>query len=80
MFQCCRVNEIDHGIDGQQNSDVDDLGEFVVSHSMHHKGFLPLISKIVGRLSEFEPSNAFWLPRSPHYDLRRLQHFFKSTR
>ena len=53
MFQCCRVNEIDHGIDGQQNSDVDDLGEFAVSHSMHYKGFLPLISKFVGRLSEF---------------------------
>ena len=53
MFQCCRVNEIDHGIDGQQNSDVDDLSEFAVSHSMHYKGFLALISKIVGRLSEF---------------------------
>ena len=53
MFQCCRVNEIDHGIDGQQNCDVDDLGEFAVSHSMHYKGLLSLISKIVGRLSEF---------------------------
>ena len=53
MFQCCRVNEIDHSIDGQQNSDVDDVGEFAVSHSMHYKAFLPLISKIVGRLSEF---------------------------
>ena len=45
------------------------LDEFAVNHSMHDKGFIPLMLKNVGRLSKFQPPNAFWPSRTPHYDL-----------
>ena len=51
-----------------------------VNHAMHNPGFLPLILKNIGRLSKFQPSYTFWPSRTPHYELRRLQHCLKSTR
>ena len=45
------------------------LDEFAVNHSMHDKGFIPLMLKNVGRLSKFQPPNAFWPSRTPHYGL-----------
>ena len=45
------------------------LDEFAVNHSMHDTGFIPLMLKNVGRLSKFQPPNAFWPSRTPHYGL-----------
>ena len=51
---------MDHGIDGHQNFLCrSNLGGFAASHSMHNPGFLPFISKIIGRLSNRLMPSAF---------------------